>query len=193
VWHSGSKYLNGHGDVMLGAVVGRKDIVTRLRSTVGLWGLNANPFECWLATRGMRTLPLRMARVSATAMELAGFLKSQRGVARVDYPGLPDHPTHAVASRMLSGGFGGMLSFELPGGRPAVGRFLAALKGIPFSPTLADARTTISYPAGTSHRAWTAAQRAASNIPDGLVRLSVGLEEPAELKAELTAALVAAG
>jgi cystathionine beta-lyase/cystathionine gamma-synthase len=194
VWHSASKYLNGHGDVMLGVVVGPSDQTRRIRGLSSLYGLNANPFECWLGSRGLRTLPLRMARVSQTAQEIAEFLTRQPNIVRVFYPGLNRHPTHDLAKRFLPHGFGGMLSFELAGGQPEVEKVFRALgHAIPFSPTLADARTTVSYPAGTSHKFMTAGERQACGISDGLIRLSVGLEDPADLKRELGAALAQSG
>ena len=191
VFHSASKYLNGHGDVMLGVIAGGYSAIRKIRAMMALFGTNSNPFECWLASRGLRTLPLRMARVSASAVELARFLQSQPQVARVYYPGLPDHPTHQTATQLLPNGFGGMLAFELPGGRDAVAKLFRALGEIPFSPTLADARTTVSYPTGTSHKFLSAADRAAFGIQDGLVRLSVGLEDVADLKRDLETALAA--
>jgi cystathionine beta-lyase/cystathionine gamma-synthase len=190
VFHSASKYLNGHGDVMLGVVVGKRDVIRRVRGMAALYGVNSNPFECWLASRGLRTLPLRMQRVSQTADQLARFLTTQPGVTRVYYPGLAEHPSHDQARRFLKQGFGGMLSFELRGGKPAVAALFRALADeIPFSPTLADARTTLSYPAGTSHKFMTAAERIEYGIGDGLVRLSVGLESASDLERELSAAL----
>ena len=190
VFHSASKYLNGHGDVMLGVIAGQRDVIRRVRGMAALYGVNSNPFECWLASRGLRTLPLRMQRVSQTANQLSRFLSSQPGVTRVYYPGLTDHASHAHARRFLSNGFGGMLSFELAGGKPAVAALFRSLADqIPFSPTLADARTTLSYPAGTSHKFMTSAERRECGIGDGLVRLSVGLESPADLERELSTAL----
>ncbi|MBS0201701.1 MAG: aminotransferase class I/II-fold pyridoxal phosphate-dependent enzyme [Planctomycetes bacterium] len=186
VWHSVSKYLNGHGDVMAGVVVGPYGLIRKIRAMSSLYGVNANPFESWLASRGLRTLPLRMERVSQTALTVARFLKSQPQVTRVFYPGLEDHPDHALALRLLPRGCGGMLSFDLSGGRAAVDSLFRALAHvIPFSPTLADARTTVSYPAGTSHKFMTAAERAEYGIGDGLVRLSIGLEDPADLQSDL--------
>lgn len=190
VWHSASKYLNGHGDVMLGVIVGPKLETRKIRGLSSMYGLNANPFECWLASRGLRTLPLRMERVSRTAQEIAEFLSRQSGVDRVFYPGLPSHPTYDLAKRLLPHGFGGMVSFEVAGGKPAVEVVFQKLKHvIPFSPTLADARTTFSYPAGTSHKFMTSAERQACGIGDGLIRLSIGLEDPADLQRELATAL----
>jgi cystathionine beta-lyase/cystathionine gamma-synthase len=190
VFHSASKYLNGHGDVMLGVIVGRREAVRRVKGLAALYGVNSNPFECWLASRGLRTLPLRMQRVSQTALALARFLTTQPAVERVYYPGLESHPSHDQARRFLKDGFGGMLSFDLRGGKPSVADFFRTLAdAIPFSPTLADARSTLSYPAGTSHKFMTADERKAYSIGDGLVRLSVGLESEADLARELTEGL----
>ncbi len=190
VWHSASKYLNGHGDVMLGVMVGAAPLMRKIRGALSLYGMNSNPMETWLGSRGLRTLPLRMARVSESALTIAQFLQSQPAISRVYYPGLPTHPTHGLAQRLLTRGSGGMLAFDLKGGRPAVDAFFRSLADtIPFSPTLADARTTLSYPAGTSHKFMTAAERAACGITDGLVRLSIGLEDAPDLMRELGAAL----
>jgi cystathionine beta-lyase/cystathionine gamma-synthase len=190
VFHSASKYLNGHGDVMLGVVVGRRDVIRRVRGMSSLYGVNSNPFECWLASRGLRTLPVRMERVSKTAHALARFLASQPAVARVYYPGLEEHPSHAQARSFLKSGFGGMLAFELRGGKPAVAAFFRELaERIPFSPTLGDARSTLSYPAGTSHKFMSADERKACGISDGLVRFSVGLESEGDLAREIAEAL----
>lgn len=190
VFHSASKYLNGHGDVMLGVLAGPRDTIRHIRGASSLYGLNSNPFECWLASRGLRTLPLRIARVSATALELARFLQTNPAVSRVYYPGLEDHPSHNIARQLLPHGYGGMLSFELPSGKPAVASLFRKLAEIiPFSPTLADARSTLSYPAGTSHKFMSPAERETAGISDGLVRLSVGMEDIADLRRELTEAL----
>ncbi len=194
VWHSVSKYLNGHGDVMAGIVVGSTNLIRRIRAMSSLYGVNANPFESWLASRGLRTLPLRMQRVSETALKVANFLKSNPQVSRVFYPGLEDHPHFARANRLLPNGCGGMLAFDLTGGRSAVDVLFRRLAHvIPFSPTLADARTTVSYPAGTSHKFMTASARAACGISDGLVRLSVGLEDAGDVNRELGEALAQLG
>jgi len=194
VFHSASKYLNGHGDVTLGVVVGARDAIRRVRGLAALYGLNANPFECWLASRGMRTLPVRIERVSQTAERLSKFLAEQSAVSRVFYPGLEGHPSRPEAQKFLNRGCGGMLSFDLRGGKPAVAQLFRALDElIPFSPTLADARTTLSYPAGTSHKFMTAEERRTCGIGDGLVRLSVGLESPNDLERELREALAKLG
>ena len=155
-----------------------------------LYGVNANPFESWLAARGLRSLPLRMARVSQTALEIAKYLTTMPAVSKVYYPGLDDHPHFVRSKTLLPNGCGGMLAFDLTSGRSAVDALFRLLaETIPFSPTLADSRTTVSYPAGTSHKFMTVAERAACGIGDGLVRLSIGLEDQNDLKAELGAAL----
>jgi len=186
VWHSVSKYLNGHGDVMAGVVVGPHNLLRKIRAMSSLYGVNANPFESWLASRGLRTLPLRMDRVSQTAFRVATFLEQHPRVTKVFYPGLASHRDHALAKTILPRGCGGMLAFDVTGGRSAVDSLFRALADvIPFSPTLADARTTVSYPAGTSHKFMTAAERAEYGIGDGLVRLSIGLEDAGDLQRDL--------
>lgn len=194
VWHSASKYLNGHGDVMSGVVVGPRNLMRRIRAMSSLYGVNANPFESWLAARGLRTLPLRVKRVSETAMSVALFLTSVPQVTKVYYPSLKTHPNFERAKKLLPHGCGGMLAFDLKGGRAAVDVLFRALSDvIPFSPTLADSRTTVSYPAGTSHKFMTADERATFGIGDGLVRLSIGLEDASDLQRELQSALARIG
>src|SRR5207249_634190 len=139
-----------------------------------IWGLASNPFDCWLAERGLATLDLRMRAASANAMQLADWLAAQPGVTRVIYPGRPDHPDHTLAASLLSGGYGNMLCFELAGGRDAVNRFLRLAPGIPFSPSLGHTTTTLSHPASTSHRFTSPAEKQRQGISDGLIRLSVG-------------------
>jgi len=116
VWHSVSKYLNGHGDVMAGVVAGPHSHIRKIRAMASLYGVNANPFESWLASRGLRTLPLRMQRVSTSARELARFLASHPSVRQVYYPGLESHPDFELAQRLLPEGCGGMLAFDVAGG-----------------------------------------------------------------------------
>jgi cystathionine beta-lyase/cystathionine gamma-synthase len=190
VFHSASKYLNGHGDVMLGVVAGERAAVTRVRRVASLYGLNANPFECWLASRGLRTLPLRIERASANALQIARFLERHFAVSRVVYPGLPSHEDFALANTLLPNGCGGMLSFELHAAESGVRTLLRELaETIPFSPTLADVRTTISWPAGTSHKFMDPKDRREWGISDGLVRLSVGIDSVQTVISELKGAL----
>ena len=180
-----TKMIGGHSDVTLGLVCANNDKQAELSQVSSIWGFSSSPFDCWLAERGLDTLPLRMKTASANAAALADWLAEQPGVARVIYPGRPDHPDHELAGRLLHGFFGNMLCFDLAGGREAVNRFMHQAPGIPFSPSLGDSRTTCSYPAGTSHRYESPAERKRQTITDGLIRLSVGIEELAAIKTEL--------
>ena len=190
VMHSASKYINGHGDVMLGLAAGSAVLMKRLNSTSSVFGQNANPFESWLCQRGLRTLPLRMNQICRTTLELARSLNGHPGVRRVYHPSLENHVSHEIAQRLYPLGTGGILSLELAGsGVDVVNTFMRAATSIPFAPTLADARTTMSHPASTSHRFMSPSARAAIGIRDELVRISVGLESFEQLRAELSAAL----
>lgn len=190
VVHSASKYLNGHGDVMLGVAAGDANTMKAVRETSSIFGQNANPFESWLTQRGLRTLPLRMKQVCQTTTRLADWLNDHPAVSRVYHPSLPTHPTHDVAQRLYPEGAGGIIAFTLPaGGKVAVNDFMVAASSIPFSPTLADSRTTTSHPATTSHGFMTKAARKELGIVDELIRLSVGLEPFEMLQAELDQAL----
>lgn len=190
VVHSASKYLNGHGDVMLGVAAGRDAVMRKVRATSSVFGQNANPFESWLTQRGLRTLPLRMQHIVSTTNRLAEFLDGHSGVRRVYHPTLEGHTTRDAARRFYPGGSGGIVSFELPaGGRGAVSAFMRAVPSIPFSATLADARTTISHPATTSHGFMTRQDRLDIGITDELVRISVGLENFEQIRSEIDVAL----
>jgi cystathionine beta-lyase/cystathionine gamma-synthase len=190
--HSASKYLNGHGDVMLGVAAGSRLMIKKLNEAVSIFGLNANPFECWLCQRGLRTLPLRMQHICKTTQQLATFLDGHPAVRRTHYPGLSHHPSHDLATRMYPDGTGGIIAFELNGGgQDAVSRFMRSAKNIPFSATLADCRTTISHPVSTSHRYMTSQEQSALGLSDELIRLSIGLEPFELLRDELNEALTA--
>lgn len=190
VMHSASKYVNGHGDVMLGLAAGSAALMKRLNSTASVFGQNANPFESWLCQRGLRTLPLRMSQICRTTLELARSLSGHPSVRRVYHPSLENHVSHEIAQRLYPLGTGGILSIELAGsGIEVVNTFMRAAATIPFAPTLADARTTMSHPASTSHRFMSPSARAAVGICDELVRISIGLESFEQLRAELSAAL----
>ncbi len=189
VMESLTKMIGGHSDVTLGALSGRDDLLAALTPTVSIWGLAANPFDCWLAERGLATLALRMKAASANALALADWLAAQGQVARVIYPGRADHPDHDLARRLLPDGFGNMLCFELAGGRPAVNQFLQRAPGIPFSPSLGHTTTTLSHPATTSHRYVSPAERKRQGISDGLIRLSVGVEQLDQIKEEIARGL----
>ncbi len=184
-----TKMIGGHSDVTLGAVCGRGDQFAEISRTAAMWGLSSSPFDCWLAERGLETLPLRMRAASANAAALADWLAGRRGVTRVIYPGRPDHPDHAAAGRVLHGGYGNMLCMELAGGRDAVNRFMRQAPGMPFSPSLGHTATTCSHPATTSHRFVAAEEKARLGITEGLVRLSVGCEELGRIQEEMAKGL----
>lgn len=184
-----TKLVGGHSDVTLGVAAGKKDEPLQVSQAVTIWGFAPNPFDCWLTLRDLATLPLRVRAASANATELADWLPDQPGVARVIYPGRTDHPDHDLARRLLGGGFGNMLCFELEGGRDAVNHFMRRAPGIPFSPSLGDTRTTCSHPGSTSHRYVSPAEKRRQGISDGLVRLSVGVEDVRDIEKELARGL----
>ena len=186
VVHSASKYLNGHGDVMLGVAAGTIRRMKSVRSTASAFGQNGNPFESWLTQRGLKTLPLRMKQICNTTTQLAEFLEGHPATRQVFHPSLPEHGTHQLATTLYPNGTGGIISFRLVAdGKEGVSDFLRAAEKIPFSPTLADTRTTLSHPATTSHAFMSRKDRADIGITDELVRLSVGLEPFEILRDEL--------
>ena len=190
VMHSLTKFISGHGDVTGGLVLGLKEPMERLRAAMIRAGTNLGPFDAWLATRGARTLAVRLERQSATALALGQYLERHAAVARVYYPGLASHPQHGLAKRLMSAGvMGAMLSFDLAGGALAVERFMARTRLLEFAPSFGDVATTWTYPARTSHRRVSDEDKAALGIGPGLVRVSVGLEDPADLLADLDEAL----
>jgi len=189
VVHSLTKFISGHGDVTGGIVLGRVETVGRVRNAMIRAGANLGPFDAWLATRGARTLAVRLERQCASALTLAGFLEGHAAVARVHYPGLPSHPQHALAKRLMPRLHGAMLSFDLRGGAVAVERFMARTRLLEFAPSFGDVATTWTYPARTSHRRVAEEEQAAMGIGPGLIRVSVGLEDPDDLIADLVGAL----
>ncbi len=189
VVHSLTKFISGHGDVTGGIVLGRAETVGRVRNAMIRAGANLGPFDAWLATRGARTLAVRLERQCASALTLAGFLEGHAAVARVHYPGLPSHPQHALAKRLMPRLHGAMLSFDLRGGAVAVERFMARTRLLEFAPSFGDVATTWTYPARTSHRRVAEEEQAAMGIGPGLIRVSVGLEDPDDLIADLGGAL----
>jgi cystathionine gamma-synthase len=189
VMHSLTKFISGHGDVTGGMVLGKSEPMGRVRAAMIRAGTNLGPFDAWLATRGARTLSVRVERQSANALALAGFLETHRAVARVYYPGLASHPQHGLAKRLLPGPAGPMLSFDLKGGALGVERFMARARLMEFAPSFGDVATTWTYPARTSHRRVSDEQKAEMGIGPGLIRLSVGLEKADDLIADLDEAL----
>ncbi|MCX2738828.1 trans-sulfuration enzyme family protein [Pontibacter anaerobius] len=192
VIHSVTKYLSGHSDVTAGVVICKEqEDLQRVQRVMMVYGLNLSPFEGWLASRGLKTLRLRMKQHSSNALQIAQHLQQHPKVEKVWYPGLEEHPQHELAKEQGQGLFGGMLSFRIKDDTEAVNRFMQALPSIPFAPSLAGVNTSISYPLGTSHRALTAEQQQKVGITIGVIRFSVGIEEPEELIAELETALAA--
>jgi cystathionine beta-lyase/cystathionine gamma-synthase len=189
VTHSATKMIGGHSDLTLGVVAGRRATIDRIAAVGSTFGLTGNPYECWMALRGLATLDVRMQRASVTALSLAQRLAAHPRVRAVHHPGLAEHPDHARARALLTRGFGSMLTFDVGGRAEADALIRALVDVIPFAPSLGDVQTTLSHPATTSHRGQSAEQWKAQGITPGLVRLSVGIEDPEDLVAELLGAL----
>ena len=189
VMHSLTKFISGHGDVTGGLVLGRADAMARVRDAMIRAGTNLGPFDAWLATRGARTLAVRLERQSASALTLAAFLERHPAVSRVYHPGLPSHPQHALARRLMPRIQGAMLSLDLRGGALAVEGLMTRARLSEFAPSFGDVATTWTYPTRTSHRRVSAEDQAAMGIGPGLVRVSVGLEDVNDLMADFDQAL----
>jgi len=189
VLHSATKYIGGHHDLTGGVVATTEDGMRGLRDMAIETGGTMAPFEAWLALRGLMTLELRMERHSRSAQTLAEFLEGRPKVERVHYPGLPSHPHHEVARRLLPRGFGGMLAFEIEGGVEAGMRFCDALELAWIATSLGGTHTLVGHAASTTHRQMDPAARRAAGIADGLVRVSVGLEDVEDLIEDFQRAL----
>jgi cystathionine beta-lyase/cystathionine gamma-synthase len=189
VVHSATKYLGGHNDVIGGlALFAEEEQHRRAWHTMIDLGASADPFAAWLVLRGVKTLALRMERHTANAAAVAGLLAGHEKVTRVYWPGLPDHPSHEVAGRVLDG-YGGFLAFDLAGGRAAGRRFTEATRLALLAPSLGGTETLVSHPASTTHRQLDTAALAAAGIGEGMVRVSVGLEDADDLIEDFTNAL----
>lgn len=188
VIHSGTKYLNGHSDVIAGAVAGTESVIEEVRKLLQVWGQALDPMAAWLIERGMKTLAVRVERHNRTGLALAEWCARQPQFAAVHYPGLPGHPDHDVAKRILNG-FGGMLGVELKGGTRAAERFLRGLTIAAHAPSLGGVETLVSEPRLTSHAALAPEERARAGIPDGFLRFSIGLEDADDLIADIAQAL----
>jgi cystathionine beta-lyase/cystathionine gamma-synthase len=180
VFHSATKFLNGHGDAVGGVICGSKELVAPMRKFAAGTGAGIAPLDAWLTLRGLKTLGLRIARASENAERVAGFLGRSRKVARVYYPG---------PGRYLRPRRGAMLSFELKGGMRAAARFVRASRLIGLVPSLGDVTTTSSHPARSSHAYLSPAQRAAVGVTDGLIRISTGIEDVEDILEDLKQAL----
>jgi cystathionine gamma-lyase/cystathionine beta-lyase len=189
VLHSTTKYLNGHCDVIGGAVVTTTDELTeRMQSLIRTLGTCAAPFDCWLVLRGIETLPVRMKQHAVNALATARYLKEHPAVKKVFYPGLESHPGHDLAEKQMKG-FGGMVSFELKGGIEAVSRFLRRIKVFTLASSLGGVESLAEHPATLSHASMPKEHREKVGITDELVRLSAGLENIDDLIDDLRQAL----
>ncbi|HZR36700.1 MAG TPA: cystathionine gamma-synthase [Nevskia sp.] len=191
VMHSATKYLNGHSDVVNGVLVVGEDaaLAEKLTFLQNAVGAVAGPFDAFLVLRGLKTLAVRMQRHCENALALAAWLEQHPKVARVHYPGLKSHPQHALAARQMKGGFGGMISIELKGGLEDSRRFLERCELFALAESLGGVESLIEHPAIMTHASVPAAARAQLGISDTLCRLSVGIEDLADLKADLSHAL----
>lgn len=188
VLHSATKGISGHNDATLGVIAGSGDLLDEIWRYAVLHGACASPFDAWNGLRGIRTLPVRLARQSATAQRVAEALTAHPAVARVNYPGLPTHPRHDLARRQMAH-FGGMLSFELHGGLDAGRRFVEGVRLAVMASSLGGPETLVNSPANATHVGLTPDERAAAGITDGLVRVSIGLEHADDVVADLLQAL----
>jgi O-succinylhomoserine sulfhydrylase len=184
VIHSATKYLDGQGRVLGGAVLGSKALMEGVYTFLRTAGPTLSAFNAWVLLKGLETLSLRMQAHSAHAMELATWLEAHPKVGRVLYPGLPSHPQHALAMQQQVTG-GGIVAFELAGGKESAWKVIDATQIMSITANLGDTRTTITHPASTTHSRMSPEQRQAAGIGDGLIRIAVGLEHPGDLKADL--------
>jgi len=186
--HSCTKYMNGHSDIVAGAVMGRADLVDRIKHKLDHLGGSLDPHAAFLLHRGVKTLAVRVRHQNGSALEIAKFLESRPEVARVNYPGLASHRRHDRAKRLLAG-FGGMLSFELKGGAAAAKRFITETTLPIKAPSLGGVETLLTQPALTSHAGMSSEDRRKLGITDGLVRMSVGLEATEDIVEDFEKAL----
>ena len=188
--HSTTKYLNGHGNSTSGAVIGTdlEFVDGPLAKTMRLVGTNCNPWDAWLVNNGMKTLEIRMERHSENGMAVAQFLEEHPAVSKVNYNGLPSHPDHELAKKQMKA-FGGMLSFELKGGLEAGKAFINKIQFCTLAPTMGDVDTLIMHPASMSHVNVPREVRLVNEITDGLVRLSIGIENVEDITEDLKQAL----
>jgi cystathionine beta-lyase/cystathionine gamma-synthase len=186
--HSGTKYLNGHSDIVAGAVIGRADLVGKITQKLNHLGGSLDPHACFLLHRGMKTLAVRVRQQNQSALQIARFLEGHPAIAKVNYPGLESHPNHLRASEIFEG-FGGMLSFELKGGIDQAWQLIDNIR-LPISaPSLGGVESLITLPATTSHAGMPAEERRALGIGDSLIRFSVGLEGAQDLIEDFKLAL----
>ena len=188
VIHSATKYLNGHHDILAGVVCGNEPFIDEVRRKMMVWGQAPDPFACWLLERGLKTLDVRVKRQNENAMQIAEWCSNRSEIAKVHYPGLPTHPDHEIAKSMLDG-FGGMLGIEIKGAGPAAIRFAQALKLFAYAASLGGVDSLVIEPRYSSHEHMTSEDRARIGIPDGFLRMSIGIENVEDLIADIEQAL----
>jgi len=189
VIHSATKYLDGQGRCVGGAVVGDAETVgEQVYAFLRTAGPTMSPFNAWVFLKGLETLGVRMQGHCANAEALAQWLVQHPAVERVHYPGLPDHPQHELAARQQSG-FGGVVAFEVAGGQEAAWQVIDSTRMLSITANLGDVKTTITHPASTTHGRLKPEQREAAGIRDGLVRVAAGLEDPGDIQADLARGL----
>jgi cystathionine beta-lyase len=184
--HSGTKYIGGHSDICCGAAMGSQKLVQQIWESAIHFGGSLEATTCWLVERSLKTIVLRVRQQNQNALSLAEYLKTDSRISKVYYPGLKDHPDHAVAKAQMPGGFGGMLSFEV---KNDVNKFTSKLKLIKRAISLGGVESTVTLPYLTSHKKMTAAERQAIGVADNLVRFSVGIEEAQDLIDDIKQAL----
>ena len=190
VIHSVTKMLSGHSDLTLGYIgTNNQELLNKLDETVSALGLNASPYNCWLAERGLHTFDLRLKQAQDNADRLSHLLSEHPKVSVVHYPGLTTHPDHRIAKKLLNGGFGTIVSFVLKGGYENLNTFLRAAESIPYGPTLGDVATMLIVPAVSSHRELDRSERLKLGIEDNLIRVSVGIESFEIIRDDLLDAL----
>ena len=188
VIHSATKYLNGHHDILAGVVCGNEPFIDEVRRKMIVWGQAPDPFACWLLERGLKTLDVRVKRQNENAMRISEWCSKRPDIAKVHYPGLPSHPDHEIAKTLLDG-FGGMMAIELKGAGPAVIRFVKGLKLFTYAASLGGVDSLVIEPRYSSHAHMSPDERAKIGIPDGFLRMSVGIENVEDLIADIEQAL----
>ncbi len=188
VIHSATKYLNGHHDILAGVVCGSEPFIDEVRRKMTVWGQAPDPFACWLLERGLKTIDVRVKRQNENAMRIAEWCSKRPDIAKVHYPGLTSHPDHKIAKALLDG-FGGMLALELKGGGAAAVKFVQKLQLFAYAASLGGVDSLVIEPRYSSHEHMSSEEREKIGIPDGFLRMSVGIENAEDLIADIEQAL----
>ncbi len=188
VIHSATKYLNGHHDILAGAVMGSASFIDEVKQKMIVFGQAPDPFACWLLERGLKTIEVRILRQNENALKVATWCEGRKEISKVHYPGLASHPDHAIAKSMMRG-FGGLMAIELAAGGNAAEGFIRKLKLFTHASSLGGVDSLVSEPRFTSHAKLSSKERAAIGIPDGFLRLSIGIENAEDLIADIEQAL----